>query len=70
MNLNLNIKVDDDCFIPRQGTKEAAGYDLIANLNEELITLYPLTTTKIDAGFRCNYQRISCKDRFKKRSCK
>jgi dUTP pyrophosphatase len=51
MNLNLNIKVDDDCFIPRQGTKEAAGYDLIANLNEELITLYPLTTTKIDAGF-------------------
>ena len=51
MNLNLNIKVDDDCFIPRQGTKEAAGYDLIANLSEELITLYPLTTTKIDAGF-------------------
>lgn len=50
--MNLQIKVDDDCFIPKQGTKESAGYDLIANLGEqESVTIYPLTTVKIDAGF-------------------
>ena len=50
--MNVKIKPDDDCFIPKQGSKEAAGYDLIANLGDkELITIYPLTTIKIDVGF-------------------
>ena len=48
--VRVNIKkLNDDAVIPIRGSKEAAGYDLYANIKENLV-IPPHTTQKIGTG--------------------
>lgn len=56
-SLQVKIICENSIFLPKKGSKEAAGYDLVCNLfNLEQVSIYPLETVLLDAGFSMELQ--------------
>ena len=50
--IQVKVICDEECFIPKKGSLEAAGYDIVCNLNNvDEVTIFPLDTFLFDAGF-------------------
>ncbi len=50
---NIEVRVYHPDFMPRQGTSQSAGFDLV-NAKSESVTLHPGVTTKVPSGVHLN----------------